>query len=73
MSPPIIEGVNSDPKTCNNCGELRKSLHLCKNCGYHTGAFPAAKATPKKDRRVNTALRFMYDMMFKAGALKRSE
>jgi len=73
MPPPIIEGCDPDPKTCNNCGEQRKQNRLCSNCGYHTGAFLAATATPVKERRINTALRFIFDMMFKSGTLKRSK
>ena len=73
MSPPIIEGREADPKTCTNCGEMRKSLRLCQNCGYHTGSFVAMNSTPPKDRRKNSALRFMFDMMFKAGVLNRSK
>ncbi len=73
MPPPIIEGCEPDPKTCRNCGEQRKSLRLCRNCGYHTGAFLAPTAPPIEERRINSALRRIYDMMFKSGALKRSK
>jgi len=72
MTPPIIKGSEPDPKTCDNCGEMRKSLRLCQNCGYHSGAFLAQTATPVKERRLDTALRFVFDMMFKSGILKRS-
>jgi hypothetical protein len=71
--PPIIEGCEPDPRTCRNCGELRKQNRLCSNCGYHTGAFLAAVTTLPKERRSNTVLRRIYDAMFKSGAMKRSE
>ena len=73
MTPPIIQGCEPDPKTCLNCGEQRKPGRLCNNCSYHSGAFLAPTATPVKERRVNTALRFIFDMMFKSGTLKRSK
>ena len=72
MPPPIIEGCEPDPKTCTNCGELRKQNRLCRNCGYHTGAFIAPTGLPPKERRLNTVLRRIYDAMFTSGALKRS-
>lgn len=71
--PPIIENCEADPKTCDNCGEMRKSLRLCQNCGYHSGAFLAQSAPPTRERRIDVALRFIYDMMFRTGVLKRSK
>lgn len=71
MSPPIIEGCEPDPKTCPNCGELRKRPYLCKNCGYHTGSFLVPLPLPQRERRINTVLRRVYDAMFKDGTLKR--
>jgi hypothetical protein len=73
MSPPIIEGIPNDPRTCGNCGELRKRGRLCSNCGYHSGAFIAPTSSPPKERRSNTVLRRVFDAMFKTGTLKRSK
>ena len=73
MSPPIIEGCDPDPKTCTNCGELRKQNRLCRSCGYHTGAFLAPTPLAPKERRINTVLRRLYDGMIRAGVLKRSK
>lgn len=71
--PPIIEGCEPSPKTCVNCGELRRSGQRCPNCRYQSGISPAATPLPRKERRTNTVLRFIYDRMFKSGALKRSK
>ena len=34
-----INGLNE----CLNCGELKKSHHVCGNCGYYDGKDVAAK------------------------------
>ncbi len=75
MTPPsIIEGCEPDPRSCVNCGEIRESGRPCPNCRYQTGVFTAALTpVPRKERRINTALRFIFDRMFKTGALKRSK